>query len=562
MSSVFRTFWVPFFLMGQLLYSQNHFIVYEGTDPRTYIIINENGEEIAQLPEGWIAQKNVADIGFFDEGYHVVYKMVDNKRIYRLMDTLGQIIQPEIPIDYYTKMSEGLISVKTGGKAGYMNASGEVVIPLKFQYAYDFHDGLARVVTNSKYGVIDKQGNYVLPPEFRDVANISEGLIFAAKDAEVFAFYDRDGSLVIPDTEGYYNPHCNSCGRIFKDGLYRVKEKKGNQLFGYMNKTGDVVIEPLFNAAFDFINGTTLVRKDDQFGYIDTTGAFTIPPQFQHAQQFYLNSTWVRESKDALYGMIDRQGNYLIEPQYHSMPYRRYDLWMASVVENVSDEAERPIIIGNYNSRKVATKILYDEKGREVLKIRNCASLRALREQLLAVGWISKRGSVGYSIINLEGEIIWQSDPEYFHPIGVNVIGNYKPEEIVQLDLSRGTRYDHDKMNLPVFAPELWTLSNLKSLKLNGHFVVNLPKEISRLQNLESLDLTRTYLEKLPVELYKLNQLKKLKLDYNTDLKELPRRFYKEMQHLEELSIVRCGFSPDLVYEIRKKMKNTRVIYK
>ncbi|KAA3636438.1 MAG: hypothetical protein DWQ02_08270 [Bacteroidetes bacterium] len=562
MRSVFRLICIPFMLIGQLIYAQNHFIVFEGSNPRTYIIINEKGEEVAQLPDGWKGQNNVADIGFFDEGYHIVYKMVDNKRVYRLMDTVGQIIEPEIPIDYYTKMSDGLIAVKTGGKAGYMNASGEVVIPLQFQFAYDFHEGLARVKVNSKFGLIDKQGNYVLPPEFRDVANISEGVIFAAKNAEEFAFYDSDGNQVIPETEGYSNPHCYSCGRVFKGGLYRVREKEGDYLFGYINKNGEVVIEPRFNAAFDFINGITLVKEGEMFGYIDTTGAYVIPPKYQHAQQFYINSTWVRESKGEPYGMIDREGNYLIEPRFKSIPYRRHDLWMASVVDNEPASTDGPIVIGNYDVSKIATRVLYNDQGKEVFSVKNCTNLRPLTEDLFVVEWIKNRGSVAYSIINTKGEIIWQSNPQYFYPIGVNVIGYYEPEEIVQMDLSRRKRFDLDKMNLPVFASELWTFTNLKSLKLNGHFVVNLPKEIGRLKNLESLDLTDTHLEKLPAELFELKQLKKLKLDYNFNLKELPRKFFKHMQHLEELSIVRCGFSPDQVYEIRKKMEHTRVIYK
>ncbi len=562
MNSVFRMFWLPFILVGQLLYSQNHFIVYEGSDPRTYIIINEKGEEIAQLPDGWKAQNNVADIGLFEEGYHVIYKKVDNKRVYRLMDTLGQIIEPEIPIDYYSKMSNGLISVKSGTKAGYMNASGKVVIPLQFQFAYDFHEGLARVQANGKFGLIDKQGNYVLQPEFRDVANISEGLIFAAKDEHVFAFYDRKGNQVIPETKGYFNPHCTSCGRVFRDGLFRVRKQKGNVLYGYLNKTGDVAIEPEFEAAHDFHNGVALVRKDGLFGFIDTTGTIIIEPQYQYAQQFYINSTLVRETKESPYGMIDREGNYLIEPQFKNIPYRRYNLWMASVVENEPTPTDGQIVIGNYDVSKVATRVLYDDRGKEVLSVKNCSNLKSLNEDFLVVEWIKKRGSVAYSIINTKGEIIWQSNPEYFYPIGVNAIGYYKPEEIVQIDLSRGTRYEQDKMNLPVFAPELWTFTSLKSLKFNGHFVVNLPKEIGRLKKLESLDLTDTHLEKLPVELFELKQLKKLKLDYNSNLKELPSKFFRHMQHLEELSIVRCGFSPDQVYEIRKKMENTRVIYK
>lgn len=561
MKPFFRLCWIPLLLVGQLM-AQDHFIVYKGTDPRTYVIINEKGEEVAPVPDGWKPQRDVADIGLFSEGFHVVYKKTDQKRIYQLMDTSGRLVEAEIPIEFYTKMSDGLISVKTGIKAGYLDATGKVVVPLKYQQVFDFHDGLARVMADNKFGVIDKTGQFVLPPEFREVANISEGLIFASKDKDVFAFYDRQGNQVVPDTKGYFNPQCYSCGRVFRDGLYRVRENNEDQLYGYLNRKGEVAIAPQFEAAQDFQNGLALVRIDGLFGFVDTTGTFAIEPQFQHAQQFYGNSTWARKTKDSPYGMIDKTGNYLVEPQFKNIPYLRYDYWLAS--QNVADESAEPstYVIGHYDLSKVAQRILFNQQGEVVLKIEHCSVVRALNENLFHVEWIKKRGSIGYSIIDTKGRVIWQTDPEGFHGLGVNVIGFYQPQEMNHLDLRRTTFYERDKKNLPVFAEALWTFSNLRTLRLNGHYIVNLPEEIGQLKKLEDLDLSNTSIESLPKAIFELQNLKILYLSYNRELKELPKGFFKSMQHLEELHIVGCGFSADTVYEIRKKMKTTRVVYK
>ena len=58
---------------------------------------------------------------------------------------------------------------------------------------------------------------------------------------------------------------------------------------GYIDKTGDYVIEPQFEAAYSFSqNGLAPVKDANShlWGYIDTTGAYVIEPQFWWAMDF------------------------------------------------------------------------------------------------------------------------------------------------------------------------------------------------------------------------------------------------------------------------------------
>jgi hypothetical protein len=54
--------------------------------------------------------------------------------------------------------------VKTGDKWGYIDKTGQMVIPPKFSGALGFTEGLAAVVTGDKWGYIDKTGKYVWAP--------------------------------------------------------------------------------------------------------------------------------------------------------------------------------------------------------------------------------------------------------------------------------------------------------------------------------------------------------------------------------------------------------------
>ena len=72
---------------------------------------------------------------------------------------------------------------------------------------------------------------------------------------------------------------------IPKKGYY-IKEKGK---YGYMDRTGRVVIPPQFVKAHNFSEGLASVRPSEtegKYGYIDTSGKMIIPPQFEIAEDF------------------------------------------------------------------------------------------------------------------------------------------------------------------------------------------------------------------------------------------------------------------------------------
>jgi hypothetical protein len=60
--------------------------------------------------------------------------------------------------------SEGLAVVVIGGKYGYIDESGSIVVEPKFDQAFNFDNGLATVQIADRYGYIDTQGNYIWNP--------------------------------------------------------------------------------------------------------------------------------------------------------------------------------------------------------------------------------------------------------------------------------------------------------------------------------------------------------------------------------------------------------------
>ena len=62
------------------------------------------------------------------------------------------------------------------GKFGYKEKSGKVVIPARYDRAFNFSDGLAVVVIDGMAGYIDPQGALVIASGFDMAGSFSQGL--------------------------------------------------------------------------------------------------------------------------------------------------------------------------------------------------------------------------------------------------------------------------------------------------------------------------------------------------------------------------------------------------
>ena len=78
---------------------------------------------------------------------------------------LGRIrFQIPLQFEFAKDFSEGVAAVKVGGKFGYNDKAGKIVINPQFDDAGEFSGGLAWVLVAGKQGYIDKDGKYVWNP--------------------------------------------------------------------------------------------------------------------------------------------------------------------------------------------------------------------------------------------------------------------------------------------------------------------------------------------------------------------------------------------------------------
>lgn len=241
---------------------------------------------------------------------------VKNDTRWGYVDKNGKTVIGELFEDAFP-FSEGLARVKVGGKWGFINKTGQIIIPFVYSWVADFSEGLALVsfgrgeynyinkenrlissknflysrsfsegmavsrASNGKWGFIDKSGQWAIPPQMQNAQDFRAGMAYVWMNGKSY-FINRSGQTVVA-TFPYIMHARTYSGQEYRDenGFYEdlvVMFDPNSKKYGYMDKTGRMLIPAQFAVAKPFSNGLARVVLHDGCGwvYIDKTGSIII----------------------------------------------------------------------------------------------------------------------------------------------------------------------------------------------------------------------------------------------------------------------------------------------
>lgn len=231
----------------------------------------------------------------------------------KFLDRTGKVII-EASKGTAKRFSDGLISrVKRHDNkywildVTYFNLKGEAVLKLdQVQRAAPFTEGLAAITRAKERDVrisyIDKTGKEILKG-FIAGGPFSEGLAYAGKPGES-GYIDKSGKWAFL-VRGTALPFKNGLARVIRDEKVHFYTKRGKLAF-----------EATFDFARDFSDGIAAVqpdRKTKLWGFIDRTGKIVIEPQYKGVGDFEHGIARVitaHEGKKG-WGYIDKTGKVI-----------------------------------------------------------------------------------------------------------------------------------------------------------------------------------------------------------------------------------------------------------
>lgn len=344
----------------------------EGRETTTAANAPVDWSQVFILPSGMVLKSLTGRThgGFWDDFYYD-------------MRTWEPIENPEFFIST-SGFIEGLCpaSREPEGKMGYIDRTGHVVIPFRYDKAFSFDHGRASVFIGEQHGVIDTSGRWVVEPgTYERLAGYKEGrcaYLCPKRQGEAKAYWGfldlsgkplligefqewgagvpvfregrclvktRLGDVVYVDYQGrarvrLANPEWDVSWH-FSEGLarfdmhvdLRTEEEKERfyepgistvatlRQFGFIDKEGRVVIKPQFTSAGDFTEGLAPASTTDEGGITSSLGEY-FPDHYQMA----FERRW---------GFINKQGEWVIPMIYEQVrhfhdglaPFRKNGKW-------------------------------------------------------------------------------------------------------------------------------------------------------------------------------------------------------------------------------------------
>jgi hypothetical protein len=214
-------------------------------------------------------------------------------------------------------------------------------------------------VANILCCLIDKQGNQLAKPVQMLVGDYSDGMLAAGGgylNVETWEMIKSQNLSSVYDTPAYSEGLVNtSDGRYmdkdgkdanlgtfavagpFSEGLAPVVPDDGKNLWGYIDKTGRMAIEPQYLSAYGFGEGLACVETaEHKWVFIDKSGkeAFSLQEPVGRVKSFSEGLCAVGKLKEKLagynftdeqydWGFIDKTGKLVVDCKYHLVsPFR------------------------------------------------------------------------------------------------------------------------------------------------------------------------------------------------------------------------------------------------
>jgi len=275
-------------------------------------MINRNGE--------FIISPRYEDLGNLNNG--LTYFLLDS--LYGYFDSKGiQRIPPKFneAFDYI----DGKAIVNQNGYYGLIDAFGTTYMPMKYEELRRYDKGIYLAMFNEYWGLMSLSGDTILPFEYDYIGEISSNRAIVEKAAQ-FNYVTPEGTPILSDWIPIYAEYRqlaqfkNGYAKIELDGKYNLIDTTGKKLFAQNKENiGDY-------------GSLIAVYKAGKWGYVNPAGAQVIPYNFTLANSFKGN--YAIAGNDPFYGLINKTGQFVIQPYFEDLMYLNDTLLIAKSLGN------------------------------------------------------------------------------------------------------------------------------------------------------------------------------------------------------------------------------------
>ncbi|GAU77391.1 WG repeat-containing protein [Fusibacter sp. 3D3] len=282
------------------------------------LVYNDDYDHFFIKADGSKAFETKADYDYyaFSSGRAVVYDSASSQ--YGYVDELGKLVVPFTLDDAFDYIGDIAI-FEEDGRYGVLNKKGTVIIKPTFKSAQISDDGYLigddgffTMILSDQMKPIGKFLSDLNPDFYENLYVEDEGIHYV--------FKDFSGNALTTCTEyAYLGDHIFSVdgGKIIDTHDVKANPTQANAFnvnvdydFKFVDNTGKVVLDLSdYDSVEPFSEGRAVVEKDGKYGYIDKTGTVVISIQYESAGNFSAGKASVYHNDNSY--TLDLNGNII-----------------------------------------------------------------------------------------------------------------------------------------------------------------------------------------------------------------------------------------------------------
>lgn len=269
--------------------------------------------------------------------------------VFRDIKTTEEYPYIKIPkdIEEVGEFKNGTFSIKKNGKYGLMRADRTIVVEPIWDSVESFNErGYSRVGKDGKYGVINNFGNILIRPKYRGLSQINKKtyIVSTGKGEKYHILGSRnDFTEADIDLSSKYDKILSFCSHVAivrKDGMDFILD-----LYSYEMK----ILGSNYKVVSDFINRMAVIKgRNGKYGLINEEGDIVIEPEYQYLSLEGEDMVLFREGKN--YGYMDRMENIIIPAAFKEITpfYKDRAIFKINGKEGVVDITGKVIVLPEY----------------------------------------------------------------------------------------------------------------------------------------------------------------------------------------------------------------------
>nr|WP_315103456.1 WG repeat-containing protein [uncultured Fretibacterium sp.] len=314
----------------------------------------------------WLMEPQFYDANSFYRG--VAWVQEKEGGPYKLIDKKGRAVVSDFLASYIfaNPFTSNLATFcGPGNLMGYVDLTGKVVVPPRYQYAGMIEEGVGVVKSGDLCGVIDEKGRIVLPIMYEEFIFIFDANLFGVKSGDKWGYVNGRNEAIRDFM--FDKPSTSACP---KGTCVAVLNGKS----GLLDRKGRWVLPASYDVIYGVVRGEAKdnpkigVCRDGKVGFVDMQGNTVIDFQFRgrgwrNCYRFSeglasvaISDPW--STKDA-FGVIDETGKVLF--RFSEMPYGVFGDGYMLVQGNLRREQYKGMIVVRDDE---ATYSLIDRTGK------------------------------------------------------------------------------------------------------------------------------------------------------------------------------------------------------